>query len=520
MASRPTDDVLWIVGDAERQDRAHITRVDDVRAVRRSSVVRSCAGRRVVLALERSGDVATALCALDGTASALLLLPRELTSENCRELIDRFEGDLILVGGVRTRQFDTQGLCPRVVAVEGWSTGEEPLGEEGAESTARADSDETLETEWVLATSGTTATPRLVSHSLRSLTRTTREARDDKATEPSRDQVADEPFRWGLLYEIERFAGLQVLLQAIWARNVLLIPPSTTPSEPVLRFLAEHGCTAISCTPSWARRLLLSPVGRAFELRHVTLGGEIADAAILTGLASAFPSSRLVHIYASTEAGVGFTVRDGKAGFPASYLDEEIDGVQLEIRDGRLWLRPPLTGQAYIDGGGERDRHNEPSRRLVADERGWIDSGDLVRVDGDRVSFLGRAIGAINVGGSKVLPEEVEAVILQVEGVHDCLVRGHRSGLTGQLVEALIVAADERGDGEPKDPEGPGVVSRVRRHCSAHLPRFKRPALVRLVDGVELAAAGKKSRRVKNDGTKTGLSTRVATAGADAGASE
>ena len=46
-----------------------------------------------------------------------------------------------------------------------------------------------------------------------------------------------------------------------------------------------------------------------------------------------------------------------------------------------------------------------------------LDTQDLVRVEGERVYFLGMASGAINVGGNKVNPEEVENHIRNVCGV-------------------------------------------------------------------------------------------------------
>ncbi len=48
--------------------------------------------------------------------------------------------------------------------------------------------------------------------------------------------------------------------------------------------------------------------------------GEIADQAVLDGSRAAFPAATIGHAYASTEAGVGFAVNDGREGFPASVI--------------------------------------------------------------------------------------------------------------------------------------------------------------------------------------------------------
>ena len=43
---------------------------------------------------------------------------------------------------------------------------------------------------------------------------------------------------------------------------------------------------------------------------------------MLDGLEQAFPAASIGHAYASTEAGVGFAVNDGREGFPASLIGQ------------------------------------------------------------------------------------------------------------------------------------------------------------------------------------------------------
>ena len=53
----------------------------------------------------------------------------------------------------------------------------------------------------------------------------------------------------------------------------------------------------------------MQPTSCEFLLKRITLGGEIADQAVIDGLSKMFPLASIVHIYASTEAGVGFSVK-------------------------------------------------------------------------------------------------------------------------------------------------------------------------------------------------------------------
>lgn len=71
---------------------------------------------------------------------------------------------------------------------------------------------------------------------------------------------------------------------------------------------------------------------------------------------------------------------------------------------------------------------------------GWYMTGDIVEVDSKGyLRILGRQKEVINVGGQKVLPTEVEEVLMQMPEVTDCIVYGEKNLITGQIVVADIV---------------------------------------------------------------------------------
>ena len=318
------------------------------------------------------------------------------------------------------------------------------------------------DTRWILWTSGTTGLPKRVDHSLRSLTSTTK-----------RTTSHSEQLRWALLFSPARFAGLQVILQALIGGGVLIATHLHDLSA-ALRFFVSHSANAFSCTPSLWRKILMSPVADTIQPHQITLGGEIADQAIIDTLARRFPTSRITHIYASTEAGVGFAVHDRKAGFPRDYLDTSAGhGVRLRVLDdGSLGIHSDRSGRLEPSAG----------ETPVSNDR-YIDSGDLVRIVGDRVLFLGRKNRSINVGGNKVMPETVEAVLLQHDAVVAARVYGKPSALTGSLVAADI---------ELK----PGHTLANERHsilaaCHNVLERWQVPALLHVVESIVIGPGGK-----------------------------
>jgi acyl-coenzyme A synthetase/AMP-(fatty) acid ligase len=220
----------------------------------------------------------------------------------------------------------------------------------------------------------------------------------------------------------------------------------------------------------------MSPAIWRVAPRYLRLSGEIADQAVLDNLKAAFPGVPIGHAYASTEAGVGFEVNDGLEGFPADFIGRPGAAVEMKVEDGSLRLRSQRTATRYLGAVAE----------TLADADGFVDTGDLVERRGDRFYFVGRRSGVINVGGLKIHPEEVEAVINRHPGVRMSLVKGRRSPITGAIVVAEVVA--EGWDETLKDE--------ILSDCRAALPPFKVPTSIRFVEQLTVTAGGKLERRV------------------------
>jgi acyl-CoA synthetase (AMP-forming)/AMP-acid ligase II len=154
---------------------------------------------------------------------------------------------------------------------------------------------------------------------------------------------------------------------------------------------------------------------------------------------------------------------------------DEYGGVKMVIRDNLLWIHPNTQTQKYL------------SSQNMFDEDGFINTGDLVDIRGDRVYFLGRESGAINVGGNKVQPEEVEAILLASDLVHSAFVYEKKSPMMGALVCADVVLSDKQSDKKI-------VKKEILAYCKAHLEAFKVPALLKIVDELSITHSGKLKR--------------------------
>jgi acyl-CoA synthetase (AMP-forming)/AMP-acid ligase II len=283
---------------------------------------------------------------------------------------------------------------------------------------------------------------------------------------------------WSTFYDVRRYGGLQILLRACLGGGCMVLSQAGEAVGDFLVRAGEAGVTHISGTPSHWRRALMSPQIGRLAPRYVRLSGEVADQPILNSLRAAFPAAGLAHAFASTEAGVAFDVRDGLAGFPAALLDlPGSAGVEMRVRDGSLLIRSARTAHGYAGDRGP-----------LADADGFVDTGDMLALRDGRYYFVGRREGIINVGGQKVHPEEIEAVINQHPDVRMSRVRGRPSPITGAIVVADIVTT--RPDGAAPQ----AMMDAILESCRRLLPPHKVPAILRAVPALEIGAAGKLAR--------------------------
>ncbi len=408
------------------------------------------AGRSVLVRTHDALAAAAALAHLDGLAERLILCPPDLGREALVAAAMSGQAEAIL-----TDSPDASDLPPLPV----WRIELDGAAPRAAVPTGRT-------TQWALFTSGTSGAPKLAGHTLAGLS---------GAIAPL-PAGAPRP-GWATFYDVRRYGGLQMLLRALLGGFSL---HATDPSEPLAAFLAriaEAGVTHVAGTPSHWRRALMSPALDTLRPDYLRLSGEIADQAVLDALRARFPRARIGHAYASTEAGVGFEVTDGLQGFPASLVEREDGPVRMRVVRGALQFRSPRTASGYLGMAAP----------VLRDAEGWVDSGDLVERRGERFHFVGRANGTINVGGLKVSPEEVEAVINGCPGVRASRVAGRPSPLLGALVSAEVVLD---GSSEPA-----AVREAIGERCRAALASHKAPASIRFVDALPLGPGGKLERR-------------------------
>jgi acyl-CoA synthetase (AMP-forming)/AMP-acid ligase II len=121
----------------------------------------------------------------------------------------------------------------------------------------------------------------------------------------------------------------------------------------------------------------------------------------------------------------------------------------------------------------------------VADEDGWLHTGDLGRIDDEGFLYVYDRLGDVIVsGGENVLPAEVEEVLLRHPDVADAAAVGRADPEWQEAVTAVVVLVDG----------AEASADELRRHCAAELAGYKVPKRFEFVTELPRTEAGKLAR--------------------------
>lgn len=323
----------------------------------------------------------------------------------------------------------------------------------------------------MLQSSGTTGMPKIVRRNAKSLRAVARNVADAVGLTPN--DVVGAAIPMGHSYGIEN-----ALLAPLAAGASIRVFASFEPAA-----IASHltGITVFPGVPFFFEAISRATANRG-SLRLAYSAGASLPARTAAAFQDAF-GLRLGQLFGTTEVGsVAFAHPDDPAFDPAS-VGKPMHGVRIRIADGDGRDLPRgAEGQVLIAAPSMLESYADAPLDLTPD--GFFPTGDLGRLDETgQLSITGRLKFIVDVGGLKVNPLEVEAVLASHPRVADCIVLPLSLSETVTRLRALVV------------PRAAIDLESLRDFCRARLAPHKVPRVFEVRDDLPRSPTGKILRR-------------------------
>ncbi len=176
---------------------------------------------------------------------------------------------------------------------------------------------------------------------------------------------------------------------------------------------------------------------------------------------------------------------NGTIGLPVPSTDVIIvgdDGNELPLGEvGEICIKGPQVMEGYWQ------RPKDTADVMLPG--GWLKTGDVGRMDEDGFFWIeDRKKDMILVSGFNVYPNEIENVVVELDGILEAAAIGVTDERSGEVVKIFAVRKDERLTEQD-----------IIDHCRANLTGYKRPKMIEFRDELPKTNVGKILRRELRD---------------------
>jgi len=280
--------------------------------------------------------------------------------------------------------------------------------------------------------------------------------------------------------------GLSQLWLMAKTGATLAVVPDITKMAAIKKILLERHINTIAGVPyHFAVLTRRGDKERLDSIRLVTIAGETPSKQLVERIRISYPKARIHIMYGLTEATTRLTTlpsedldrKDGSIGFP-------IEGVDIKIIDENgKELGPHLEGELIARGENITPGYweNEAlTRKTIID--GWLHTGDIVKKDEEGYFYhLGRKDFVFKSGGEKIIPDVIERVLREIDGIRDAAVFGREDAHLGNRICAMVVKV-----------KGSNLTSgEILSICQSRLDRWRVPHEVIFTEEIPKSPSGK-----------------------------
>ena len=293
------------------------------------------------------------------------------------------------------------------------------------------------------------------------------------------------------LYHIFSLQGNCLTMMAQGGLNVLITNPRDF--EGFAKEIAQYKFSLFTGVNTMFTALMNTPSFKEIDFSYlrVCIGGGMAVQPAVAKDWKKATGNTILQGYGLTETSPAAVVCridsdfDGSIGLPIPSTEVIIvddGGNALPIGSvGEICIKGPQVMEGYWQRPADTAEVMLPS--------GWLRTGDIGRMDQDGYLWIeDRKKDMILVSGFNVYPNEIENVVVEMEGILEAAAIGIPDERSGEIVKVFAVRTD------------PSITEQdVIEHCRTNLTGYKRPKLVEFRDELPKTNVGKILRRALRD---------------------
>jgi len=293
------------------------------------------------------------------------------------------------------------------------------------------------------------------------------------------------------LYHIFSLQGNCLTGMAQGGENILITNPRDF--EGFAREIAKFKFSMFTAVNTLFAALMDTPSFSMIDFSHlrVCIGGGMAVQPAIAKEWKEKTGNTILQGYGLTETSPAAVICrideefTGTIGLPIPSTEVMIaddDGNTLAVGEvGEICIRGPQVMEGYWQ------RPAETAEVMLPD--GWLRTGDIGRMDeGGYIFIEDRKKDMILVSGFNVYPNEVENVIVEMDGVLEAAAIGLPDERSGEIVKIFVVRKDDNLTEQD-----------IIDHCKENLTNYKRPRIVEFRDDLPKTNVGKILRRELRD---------------------
>ena len=280
--------------------------------------------------------------------------------------------------------------------------------------------------------------------------------------------------------------GLGCLHVSLFVGSTLILLKNSSDLQNILDTMKKHNATTLAAVPATLSKFLKFNENNLKDyfsnIRLVITNTTKIPIITIQKFKKIISNGNLATYYGLTEASRSsfmifneHTSFDQSVGKAAPQVNIKIDNQMNKSKIGEILIKGNNVIKKYWK--------NIESDKNIID--GWLRTGDLGYFDDNGYLYLvGRFDDVINIGGEKVMPDEIEEIVKQIDGVENVVAFGIDHEIFGQVIKLHVVKS------ENSNLEKLSII----KFCMKNLEKYKIPSKIDFVTNIPQTDYGKVKR--------------------------